>query len=63
MSDPIIKNTKTLPKNDQIHEINHMIYNSILNMNKDNEDEKIDTIKELKSLKSKLWSNNEDTKE
>ena len=40
-----------------------MIYNSILNMNKDNEDEKIDTIKELKSLKSKLWSNNEDTKE
>ena len=54
MSDPVIKHTKTLPKNDQIHEINHMIHNSILNMNKDNEDEKIDTIKELKSLKSKL---------
>ena len=63
MSDPVIKHTKTLPKNDQIHEINHMIHNSILNMNKDNEDEKIDTIKELKSLKSKLWSNNEDTKQ
>ena len=54
MSDPIKKDIKLLPKNDQIHEINHMIHKSILNMNEDNEDEKIDTIKELKSLKSKL---------
>ena len=54
MSDPTKKDIKLLPKNDQIHEINHMIHKSILNMNEDNEDEKIDTIKELKSLKSKL---------
>ena len=38
ISNSIKKDIKTLPKNDQIHEINHMIYNSVLNMNKDNED-------------------------
>ena len=30
ISDPIKKDTKTLPKNDQIHQINRSIHNSIL---------------------------------
>ena len=38
MSDPIKKDIKTLSKNDQIPEINPVIHNWILNMNKDNEE-------------------------
>ena len=57
------KDIQTSSKSQQINEINHKIHNSILDINKDNEDEKINIVKELKSLKKQFSSNNnEDNK-